>query len=154
MGDVIFGSPGVHIIVKWGKVMQGSNKHQVVQLSSLSASPLCPVSAHKKLISTIKVSSSFPLFLFPSPKGNFHISSPMVTSTLSKILISLKLNPAYYGFHALRRSAVSWAVDHNVPLQNLKAHGGWSSNAINAYLKHTPKASSTVATTFQNNLQL
>ena len=153
VGDVIFGSPGAHIIVKWAKAMQHANKHQVVQLPLLSPSPLCPVSALKSLISTIRAPPSAPLFLFPSPSGNFPISAPMVSSTLTKILISLKLNPSYYGFHAFRRSAVSWAVDHNVPLQNLKAHGGWSSNAINTYFKHTPKASSTVATTFQNILQ-
>ena len=43
VGDVIFGPPGANIIVKWGKAMQCSNKHQVVQLPSLpsSLSRLC-----------------------------------------------------------------------------------------------------------------
>ena len=37
--DVVFGPPGAHIIVKWAKAMQGSNKHHVVQIPSLSSSP-------------------------------------------------------------------------------------------------------------------
>ena len=28
----------------------------------------------------------------------------------------------------------------HVPLQNLKAHGGWCSSAIHTYLKHTPQS--------------
>ena len=150
--DVVFGSPGAHIIVKWAKAMQGSSKHQVIQIPALSSSPLCPVSALQCLLSTIKAPPSSPLFLVPSPSGAYPISAPMISATLSRLLSSLKLNPSHFGFHAFRRSAVSWAADHDVPLQNLKAHGGWSSNAIHSYLKHTPRASSTVAHTFQSLL--
>ena len=150
-GDVIFGPPGAHTIVKWAKAMQGSTKHQVVQIPSLPTSPLCPVRALKTVLSSPAPSSS-PLFTSPPPSPSVPITAPMVTSTLARLLSSMGLNPSYYGFHAFRRSAVSWAADHNVPLQNLKAHGGWSSNAIHTYLNHTPKASSTVASTFQKIL--
>ena len=146
--DVIFGPPGAHIILKWGKAMQAANAHQVVQIPS----PLCPVSALKSLLHAVPASSSSPLFLLPLPSDLSILTAPMVSATFSKIITSLHLNPAHFGFHAFRRSAVSWAADHNVPLQNLKAHGGWSSSAINHYFKHTPKASSTVATTFQKIL--
>ena len=149
-GDIIFGPPGAHVIVKWAKSMQSSSKHQVVQIPSLPSSPLCPVSAFKVLLASTPGPSSSPLFV--SPPSFSPISAPMVSATLSRILTSLNLDPSHYGFHAFRRSAVSWAADHDVPLQNLKAHGGWSSNAIHAYLKFTPKASSTVATTFQQHL--
>ena len=40
------------------------------------------------------------------------------------------LNPAHSGFQAFRRSAVSLAADHNVPLNNLKAHGGGGGGVI------------------------
>ena len=55
---------------------------------------------------------------------------------------SPSVHPSSYGFHSFRRSAVSWAADHNVPLQNLQAHGSWASSAIHSHLKYTPKASS------------
>ena len=150
--DVIFGSPGAHVIIKWSKAMQSSSSHQVVQIPTLHPSPLCPVAALKALLRFVPVSSSSPLFLLPLPSGLSILTSSMVSSTLSRIVLSLGLNPSNYGFHAFRRSAVSWAADHNVSLQNLKAHGGWASSAINHYLKHTPKASSTVASTFQQIL--
>ena len=151
-GDVIFGPPGAHIIIKWAKAMQSSSKHQVVQIPLLNSSPICPVSALKSLISTIKAPPSSPLFMLPKPSGCVVLTAPMISATLSNILRSLSLNPAHYGFHCFRRSGVSWAADHNVPLQNLKAHGGWASNAISAYLQNTPRAASTVATTFQSLL--
>ena len=150
--DVIFGPPGAHIILKWGKAMQAANSHQVIQIPTLPSSPICPVTAIKSMLSSVPASSSSPLFLLPLPSGLSILTAPMVSATFSKIISSLRLNPAHYGFHAFRRSAVSWAADHNVPLQNLKAHGGWSSSAINCYFKHTPKASSTVATTFKKIL--
>ena len=50
-GDVIFGTPGAHIIVKWAKAMQCSSKHRVVQIPSLPNCPLCPVSALKAILS-------------------------------------------------------------------------------------------------------
>ena len=96
--------------------------------------------------------NEFPLFLIPKPSGLTILTAPMVSSTLASLLRSLHLNPSCYGFHSFRRSAVSWAADHNVPLQNLQAHGGWASSAIYSYLKHTPKASSRVANTFQQVL--
>ena len=151
-GDVIFGSPGAHIIVKWGKAMQASNKHQVVQIPSLKSSPICPVKALKSLLSFVHAPSDAPLFLLPSSSGHRILTSSMISSTLSKVLLSLGENPSHYGFHTFRRSGVAWAADHDVSLQHLKAHGGWASHAINAYLQHTPIASSKVATTFQSTL--
>ena len=121
--DIIFGPPGAHIILKWGKAMQAANAHQVVQIPSLPSSPLCPVSALKSLLHAVPASSSSPLFLLPLPSGLSILTAPMVSATFSKIITSLHLNPAHFGFHAFRHSAVSWAADHNVPLQNLKAHG-------------------------------
>ena len=151
-GDVIFGHPGAHIILKWAKSMQSSSKHQVIQIPLLPQSPLCPVTALKHLLHSVPAPSSAPLFLLPRPSGLSVLTAPMISACLSKIITGLGLNPSHFGFHSFRRSGVSWAADHNVPIQNLKAHGGWSSSAINCYLTHTPIASSTVATTFQRLL--
>ena len=122
-GDIIFGPPGAHMIVKWAKSMQSSSKHQVAQIPCLPSSlPLCPVSVLKVLLSSTPGVPSSPLFV--SPPSFSPISAPMKSATLSRILTSLNLDPSHYGFHAFRRSVVSWAADHDVPLQNHKAHGG------------------------------
>ena len=123
-GDIIFGPPGAHVIVKWGKAMQAANKHHVVQIPLIPGSPICPVTALKQLLSSPLLPSSSPLFLVHRSSGSSILTSPMISSTLSKLLSKLGLNPASYGFHCFRRSGVSWAAANNVPLQNLQAHGG------------------------------
>ena len=150
--DIIFGHPGAHVVLKWAKAMQSAQSHQIVQIPSLPGSPICPIAALRDLLQFVPASRNSPLFLIPKPSGLSILTAPMISSTLASLLRSLHLNPSSYGFHSFRRSAVSWAADHNVPLQNLQAHGGWASSAIFSYLKHTPKASSRVANTFQQVL--
>ena len=93
-----------------------------------------------------------PLFIIPSPSGSSILTAPMLSATLKRLLTALKLNPAHYGFHFFWRSGVSWAVDNVIPLQNLELHGGWASDAINTYIKATPKASAKIPLTFQKLL--
>ena len=128
-GDVIFGPPGAHIILKWAKAMQSSSKHHVIQIPLLNNSPIGPVTALKHVLHSLPASKSSPLFLIPRSSGLIPLTSPMVSSCLSRFLSSMGLNPANFGFHSFRRSGVSWAADNNVPLHNLKAHGGWSSSS-------------------------
>ena len=100
----------------------------------------------------VKGSPSSPLFLLPAPWGLQILNVPMISSTQSKVVRLLGHNPSHCGFHAFRSSGVSWAVDHDFPIQNLKAQGGWTSNAINSYLQNTPHPASTVAYTFKSLL--
>ena len=57
-GDVIFGPPGAHVILKWAKAMQSSSKHQVIQIPLIKHPP-CALSQPLK--------SSSPLVMLPSP---------------------------------------------------------------------------------------
>ena len=150
--DVIFGRPGAHIIIKWGKSMQSASSHRVVQIPALPSLPICPVSALSALLSYAPTPPSIPLFIIPSPSGSSILTAPMLSATLKPLLTALKLNHAHYGFHCFRRSGVSWALDNGIPLQNLKLHGGWASDAINTYIKATPQASAKTPITFQKLL--
>ena len=140
-----------HVIVKW--------ENQCSPLLHTRFSKF-PPSPPLLFALSLPSKSSFPLPLgflpppFASPSSFSPMSAPMISAILSKIFAALNLDPSHFGFHAFRRPAVSWAANHDVPLQNLKAHGGWSFNTIHAYLKFTPKAFSTVATTFQQHLTI
>ena len=48
--DIVFGAPGMHMIVICTKTMQGSNQMQVVQLPALSSKEFCSVTAIKDLL--------------------------------------------------------------------------------------------------------
>ena len=67
-GDVIWGAPGAHILLKWSKTIQDRLVHQVVQIPYLNAGDICPVTALKAVMySPIKytVNNNSPLFADP-----------------------------------------------------------------------------------------
>ena len=53
LGDVIWGKPGVHLVITCAKNIQALGQYQVVQLPLLYNSILCPVQAIKSLIKTV-----------------------------------------------------------------------------------------------------
>ena len=47
--DLIFAPPGINVTVKWSKTLQNRDKFKVIKIPSLGKSPLCPVSAVKRV---------------------------------------------------------------------------------------------------------
>ena len=153
VGDLIWGSPGVHIIMTCAKNMQTAGKIQVVQLPTLQKSHLCPVQALKTMLLDRKDSSKdSPLFQIRTKKGWVPLIAIKVRSFFKTCIVGLGLNPKEYTFHAFRRSGASFAFDNNVSLTAIKQHGNWRSEAVWSYLNSTPKAASTIPTTFQKLL--
>ena len=70
--------------------MQSSDKVHVVQVPSLPSSPLCLVQALKNLLIFVPASKHSPL---PKPSGLYVLTSSMISATLSRFLLSLKLDP-------------------------------------------------------------
>ena len=62
MNDIVWGKPGVHIIVTCAKNMQGAGQYHVVQLPELKNTLLCPVLALKNILKNTQNSSDQPLF--------------------------------------------------------------------------------------------
>ena len=152
IGDLIWGSPGVHIIMTCAKNMQMAGKVQVVQLPKLNKENLCPVLALKTMLITRKDSNKdSPLFEIQTRKGCVPLIAIRVRSFFKTCIVGLGLNPKDYTFHAFR-SGASFAFDNNVDLTAIKQHGNWRSEAVWSYLSSTPKAASTIPTTFQKLL--
>ena len=62
------------------------------------------------------------------------------------------LNSSEFGFHAFRRSGATYAFECNVPVENIKVHGHWKSDAVYTYLQSTSKSSRKVSDMFQNTI--
>ena len=150
-GDLIFGPPGAHLILKWAKSMQAATSHQVIQIPALPGSKLFPVDALKAILHYALASPSAPLFLLPGSPPSV-LTAPTLSGSLKKLLTTMDLNPGNYGFHCFRRSAVTWAVNNGIPFQSIKLHGGWVSSTVHKYIKSTPKASSLIPHAFQKLL--
>ena len=149
-GDIIMGSPGAHLVIKWSKTNQFRNRHQVVQIPVLFASSLCPVTALVEMLKYNSGDDNSPMFNIPYT--TIPVTQFQIRSSLASLLNCLKLPNHFITFHSFRRSGVTLAFNNDVSIQNLKVHGGWRSDAIWTYLKTTNQAAGIVAQTFQSSL--
>ena len=146
--DLVFGPPGLHLIMTCAKTMQTSGQVQVVQLPQLNDPMLCPVSAFKKYLASVPTEKNLPLFQISVKQQWQPLTAFKARSFLRLAVTSIGLDPKVYTFHSFRRSGASLAFNHDVDLNKIKQHGNWKSDAIWTYLRNTPKAASTIPTTF------
>ena len=151
-GDIVWGTPGAHIVTKCSKSMQVSGQVHVVQLPALADKEICPVTALRSIVSRNKVHADKPLFTITSGSKSSILTASNVRRVLRTAVDAIGLCPSEIGFHTFRRSGACWAFDHNIDLNQIKVHGGWRSDAIWRYLVKTPTAAGSVARTFQNYL--
>ena len=55
-------------------------------------------------------------------------------------------------YHDFRRSGTTWAFEHGVAMQDIKAQGLLKSDVVWQYIKSNHTASSNLATTFRQHL--
>ena len=149
-GDVIWGHPGAHIIVKWAKNMQGRKECHVLQIPLLKNKKLCPVTTLHNYFKKYPHGFASPMFVNPLT------ASPIIQSNirqaLAKISIFLNIPPGYITFHCFRRSGATFAFNHNVALQNIQHHGGWRSQAVWLYLTQSHQGTARVAAAFSQHV--
>ena len=91
-GDVIWGSPGAHVIIKYAKNMQVSGHSTVVQLPALSDPMICPVKALQRLVSPSPQLRDAPLFTV-EVNGISSVLASKVRLTLRRAVTSLGWDP-------------------------------------------------------------
>ena len=149
-GDIVWGVPGAHMIIKWAKNMQERNECHVVQIHLIKNPLLCPVTALQLYFKKFPGASNSPMFVV----GNSGV--PVIQSNIRNALkiISniLDLPSGFLTFHAFRRSGATFAFNHSVSLQNIQSHGGWKSQAVWSYLTQTHKGTVRVASAFAKHI--
>ena len=61
-GDVFFTTPGIHLLIKWSKIIQTRDTIRMLKIPSLGSSPLCPVQVIKNLLLITPGTKNSPLF--------------------------------------------------------------------------------------------
>ena len=123
--------PGVHFVIKQSKTMQAMKDFRVAQLPSLQD---LVVLALKKLIKKLKLQPSQPLFSYIQNDQLIPLTASKARFLLSDAVCKCGLSPKDFGFHAFHRSGASLAFDLQIPLENIKSHGHWKSEAVWKYL--------------------
>ena len=145
--DIIFASPGAHVLLKWNKTMQNRTAHQFVQIPQLSNSDLCPVTAIESLLDSRPLPPTSPLFVYEKPDC-WVVIDTTIRDALRSIVLHIGIPSVGFGFHAFHRSGATVAFDHQVPLEHIMAHGLWRSNAVWNYLQTSSVAPSSVPLAF------
>ena len=78
----------------------------------------------------LKLQPSQPLFSYRQDGQLFTLTAYKARYLLSEAICKCGLSPKDFGFHAFRHSGASLAFDLQIPLENIKSHGSWKSEAV------------------------
>ena len=90
--DIFFAHPGAHVLLKWSKTMQMNNSVRVIKIPHLALSPLCPISALKKLLANTPNQPNNPLFQIKCYQKWVPLTDTRLRKTFSSILNKLHLS--------------------------------------------------------------
>ena len=151
-GDVLLDQQGATIIVKWSKTRQASHRHSTL-LSGFHVwvRVLCALFRLSGPWWLVSQPPKTP-HCFVFPPRLLSLSQSNVRSFLSKVLASINVDPPSHTFHCFRRSGATFAFNHHLPIQAIKSHGTWTSEAVQAYIASDLKHTASVALSFQHHL--
>ena len=150
-GDFISHQQSGLLLIKWSKTIQNRRDTVTLPLPFLGSSHLCPISALAAMIQAIPASPNDPLFILPRKSGPTPLTDSVARKHLKTISLALALTPPLT-FHAFRKAGASWAFHNGVPLEFIKKHGTWKSDAIHTYLLSSPSFSSPVSQAFASSI--
>ena len=149
--DLVFHNESAHLIIKWTQTLQDSNSYHVIQLPSIKNIYLCPARALRSLLSSRPLPPKAPFFANNFPPFSLIIDTH-IRDALKTILTSRNIHLQGHGFQTFRRSGATYVFNHNVPPQNIMAHGLWRSSAIWTYLQNASMAASIIPNAFASTI--
>ena len=151
--DIIPTKEGLIIELKWTKTLQARQGVAPVPLAALADTTICPVKAwedYRGLFPNIKDYKNTPLLLSTGYDKGKTITIPKLRATFHRIANMAGLSGKGYTPHSLRRGRATHSFQQGVPIQNIKQHGTWESDAVEKYLLRTPVLETPVAKAFAN----
>lgn len=133
--DILIGKKVVMIHLKWSKTNQFGQRSLLIPLVSIPGSPLCPVTAVKKLRQVYPTGNSEPIFILPKGQGNYPVIYKEMTDKLRSLLGLAGFNPKEYSSHSFRRGSATFAFAAGVPPSLIQLQGDWVSDSYLRYLE-------------------
>ena len=148
--DVFLTKKFVKILIKWSKTIHTRGKVQCITLPKLQDQWGCPFRALKELYQLYPMSSVSSLFQLPYPEGFLPLTDSRVRKTLKIINLKLDFHSAFFTFHDFRRSGATFAFNSDVPIQDIKRHGTWSSDCVWQYIQSDHSSGKSIAVALAN----
>ena len=144
-GDIVFLPGGAKITLKWAKNLQRYDQTHQVHIPIMNNPFLCPVHALWQLHLIERHQPSDPVI----KHGQVPFIEGQLRRRLALVLKTMGISHTAHTYHSLRRSAASIAFNNNIPLENIKSHGAWSSDAVYKYLIENSQARERVSHMFR-----
>ena len=114
VGDIQMVPTGLLITIKWSKTNQFGSQSLVVPISSFPGSPLCPLQAYQRLLSTFPATSSLPAFSYFHKHKLKTLTYSSFTTNLKTTLSKLNYPSTRYSGHSFRRGGLSACFGQNI----------------------------------------
>lgn len=142
-GDILVSNPGLQVIIKWSKTLQSRHSYNTIPIGKLANSVMCPVQAVLSYVHETPALPNDPMFIVYHNSRKVIIGEKHVRIALTTVLKAIGLDPKSYSFHTFRRSGATLAYQLGVPIEHIKSHGTWMSDAVWTYIKASSPTSPT-----------
>ena len=134
LADVQRDGTQLNLRLKWGKNFQVASEGFWVPLLPVAGSPACPVLRLSAiLLANRGRPPTLPLFALPTSGRGGSLTVPLARTWLRKLLRALGQSSADWTLHSFRRGACTAAFEGGASLDDLRALGGWKSDAVRCY---------------------
>ena len=150
-GDVVQQDQGLIINLKWSKTRQATHSSVSIPLPGLGSSHICPLKAWRMYNWVLRdhvVTKETPLLITTEPPVGRPITIPSLRRIFHQAVDRAQLEDSGYTPHSLRRGGATFAYHAGVPIDAIKRHGTWRSDAVEAYLFSKPMFDTPVAARF------
>jgi hypothetical protein len=146
--DVHTTRQGLVIRLKWTKTHQRAHAPVFIRLPRIPGSILCPTQAYQHMCIAIPTQSSTSplLFYIDSHQSVTVVTTRMLANQFQQLIRQLKLPPGTFTLHSLRKGGATLCHTMGLPIDQIKAHGTWTSDAVWSYIEpNTAAISSAMA---------
>ena len=128
---------GLVLTLRWSKTRQHITAPQDIPVSALDDKQLCPKNTWSVFSITVGETSdpaATPLLRTTAQPRGCTISASMLTRNIRDVIQAAGLSQKGYTPHSFRRGGASCSHHEGAPMEAIKFHGTWSSDAVHRCL--------------------
>lgn len=130
--DLLFYQDRIVVVMRSSKTTALSHKKFITILRN-PAQGICPVHLLNQALQMVPAPAESAIFLHPTSRRVISASRTLEMFRLALMAVGFR-NWGNITLHSLRRSGPHACISAGAQIEEIRQHGGWRSNAINAYL--------------------
>ena len=137
--DIFHVDNNLIVTLPWSKTLQNADNVFTIPIAANPGSVLDPVQLFLSFTSRNPCPPNYPVFTYVSGKVYHIMTQSVYIQYLKSFLSRIGVDPASFSSHSVRRGSTSFMFESSVPVNLIKHHGTWRSNAYQRYLSFNHK---------------